>query len=213
MNDTDTRTIADIQASLAELREAFPDSQVGTLPGRGGGPPLSYVGHAAVTDRLLKVDPFWTWEPMGVDQHGLPARDADGNLWIRLTVCGVTRIGVGDSGNGKGAKEAIGDALRNAAMRFGVALDLWSKQDLQDSAEARGPVAPPPPAAHVVAVRQAIANLPEDLRAELRAWYDASGFGPVDGLDPSQAQGVLAYASGLKQDATADAQQGAQDPR
>jgi hypothetical protein len=27
-------------------------------------------------------------------------------------------------------KERIGDALRNAAMRFGAALDLWHKGDL-----------------------------------------------------------------------------------
>lgn len=90
---------------------------------------LDYVGHAATTDRLLAVDPGWTWEPFALDAQGLPAV-AGGNLWIRLTVCGVTRIGVGD---GKSAKECIGDAIRNAAMRFGVALDLWSKEDLAGS--------------------------------------------------------------------------------
>lgn len=87
---------------------------------------LDYVGHADVTDRLLRVDPQWTWEPMALTEEGLPALDRAGNLWIRLTVGGVTRIGVGD---GKNAKECIGDALRNAAMRFGVALDLWAKGD------------------------------------------------------------------------------------
>ncbi len=60
--------------------------------------------------------------------------DKAGNLWIKLTVCGVTRPGVGD---GKTAKELIGDAIRNAAMRFGVALDLWAKEDLQ--ANGAGP--------------------------------------------------------------------------
>lgn len=87
---------------------------------------LDFVGHADVTDRLLQVDPEWTWEPFGTGPDGLPARDRDGNLWIRLTVLGVTRPGVGD---GKNAKECIGDAIRNAAMRFGVALDLWAKGD------------------------------------------------------------------------------------
>jgi hypothetical protein len=47
-------------------------------------------------------------------------------------VCGVTRIGVGD---GKNAKERIGDAIRNAAMRFGVALDLWAKENLVEFAQ------------------------------------------------------------------------------
>jgi hypothetical protein len=32
-------------------------------------------------------------------------------------------------------KERIGDALRNAAMRFGAALDLWHKGDLHGDAE------------------------------------------------------------------------------
>lgn len=88
---------------------------------------LDYVGHAATTDRLLKVDPGWTWEPLAVGADGLPAVDKEGNLWIRLTIGGVTRLGVGD---GKSMKERIGDALRNAAMRYGVALDLWAKEDL-----------------------------------------------------------------------------------
>lgn len=94
---------------------------------------LDYVGHAATTDRLLSVDPGWSWEPMALDATGLPALDRGNNLWIRLTVAGITRIGVGD---GSSAKECIGDAIRNAAMRFGVALDLWSKEELE---QERGP--------------------------------------------------------------------------
>jgi len=131
--------------AAVNLRKPFPPESIGKLPkpyksdspkgqcGECGGwhglpaVHLDYVGHAATTDRLLTVDPEWSWEPMGVDQYGLPMPDAQGNLWIRLTVCGVTRIGVGD---GKSAKERIGDAIRNAAMRFGVALDLWAKEDL-----------------------------------------------------------------------------------
>lgn len=94
---------------------------------------LDYVGHAAVTDRLLQADPDWTWEPMAFAADGLPAFDRNGGLWIRLTVAGTTKIGYGDAQgkNGPNAvKETIGDAIRNAAMRFGVALDLWAKEDL-----------------------------------------------------------------------------------
>ena len=114
--------------AASALRRAFPATSIGKLP--KGGIMIDYVGHAATTDRLLSVDPLWTWEPLGVDAQGLPAIDAAGNLWIRLTVCGVTRIGVGD---GKNMKERIGDAIRNAAMRFGVALDLWSKEELESA--------------------------------------------------------------------------------
>lgn len=100
---------------------------------------ISYVGHADVTARLLRVDPAWTWEPMAVDDTGRPAfdLDRDGNpvgLWIRLTVGGVTRLGYGSvPGNQNDAvKVLIGDALRNAALRFGVAWELWAKGDRSD---------------------------------------------------------------------------------
>lgn len=92
---------------------------------------LDYVGHADVTDRLLQVDPAWTWEPVGTDPHGLPALDANGGLWLRLTVCGASRLGYGHADGKRGGdaiKEAIGDGIRNAALRFGVAIDLWRKE-------------------------------------------------------------------------------------
>jgi hypothetical protein len=107
-----------------KLREPFRPEQIGKIP--KGGIELDYVGHAATTDRLLQVDPDWTWKPMCVGPMGEPLI-INGGLWIWLTVCGVTRPGWGD---GKNPKEIIGDAIRNAAMRFGVALDLWAKEDL-----------------------------------------------------------------------------------
>ncbi|MCX5000951.1 hypothetical protein [Streptomyces longwoodensis] len=97
---------------------------------------LDYVGHAELTNRLLEADPLWSWEPVAFDAQGLPAFDSNGGLWIRLTVCGHTRLGYGDSQGKSGpnaVKEAIGDALRNAAMRFGAALDLWAKSDLREA--------------------------------------------------------------------------------
>ena len=133
----------------AALRAPFPPETIGKLPkpykkdspkgnckecgGYHGLPAahLDYCGHAAVTDRLLAVDPEWSWEPQARDEHGLPLFDKIGGLWIFLTVCGVKRPGYGDATMGHGVKEVIGDAIRNAAMRFGVALDLWSKEDLQ----------------------------------------------------------------------------------
>ena len=121
----------------AALREPFPAHLIGKLP--KGGRDLDFVGHGAATDRLLSVDPEWTWEPFATDEVGLPALDEFGNLWIRLTVCGVTRIGVGDGPN---MKERIGDAIRNAAMRFGVALDLWIRghgEDFTQQEQTRRP--------------------------------------------------------------------------
>jgi len=116
------------------LRRPFSASAIGKLP--RAGIQLDYVGHAAVTDRLLEVDPAWTWEPMALAADGTPYWSQQGNdavMWIRLTVAGVTRLGVGivAAGAFELEKQLISDAVRNAAMRFGVALDLWSKEDLQ----------------------------------------------------------------------------------
>lgn len=93
---------------------------------------LDYVGHADVTARLLEVDPAWSWEPFTqAEITSLPPAMREG-LWIHLTVLGITRPGFGDAdgkSGGNAVKECIGDALRNAAMRFGIALDLWAKGD------------------------------------------------------------------------------------
>lgn len=124
---------------VAKMLEPFAPNEINQIP--KGGLKLDYVGHAALTKRLLETDLNWTWEPFAVDADGLPKLDERGGLWIRLTVCGITRIGYGDSGNSRGTqaiKEAIGDALRNAGMRFGAALDLWHKGDLFDLTDSRG---------------------------------------------------------------------------
>lgn len=99
---------------------------------------LDYVGHAALTDRLLDCDPAWNWEPMAFTESGTPLTDENGGMWIKLTVCGITRYGYGHPDGKRGGdaiKEVIGDALRNAAMRFGAALDLWHKGELHPAAE------------------------------------------------------------------------------
>lgn len=102
---------------------------------------VDYVGHAETTSKLLEVDALWNWEPLAFGSDGLPAFDADGGLWIKLTVCGLTRLGYGTADNGSGfksrgdmRKEIIGDAIRNAAMRYGWALNLWAKTDIHERA-------------------------------------------------------------------------------
>jgi hypothetical protein len=136
------------------LRRPFPDSAIGKLPkptrkdapkGRcdecGGwhGLPavhLDYVGHAAVRDRLLEADPTWTWHPYAVDEQGLPRIVVKGGtavMWITLRVAGMERPGVGTApaDSFEVEKQLIGDALRNAALSFGVAIDLWAKEELE----------------------------------------------------------------------------------
>lgn len=160
---------------LAKMREPFPAHQISKLPKETGNQAkqrkadqdngkwpdqckvcggyhhpkavhLDYVGHAALTDRLLDADPYWSWEPLAFTPEGMPARDSNGGMWIKLTVGNVTRLGYGSAdgkSGGDAIKELIGDALRNAAMRFGAALDLWHKGDLH--ADEGGEEKSPPP--------------------------------------------------------------------
>jgi hypothetical protein len=178
----------------AALRVEFPAAMIGKLP--KGGIELDFVGHAAVTDRLLKVDAEWTWEPMALTPEGLPALDRAGNLWIRLTIGGVTRPGVGD---GKNAKECISDAIRNAAMRFGVALDLWAKEDLHaDETSASTTGATEPAAKSAGTTHTAAAGAPTTPAAAppddtFFPPEPAQGFGVPAG-DRTEAQGKLLHA-------------------
>ena len=156
---------------------------------------LDYVGHAALTARLLDVDPEWTWEPMSTGPDGLPVFDSFGGLWIKLTICGMTRLGYGDAQGKSGAnavKEAIGDALRNAGMRFGAALDLWHKGDLSSAKDEQG-VEPPRPGPPPVQAASPPAFDPGWLQAHSadldKRIYEAKG-------DVSQLRTIWAWANG-----------------
>ncbi len=185
---------------LAKMRDPFPPNQISKLPqpmkrreemdklpkakcGICGGyhatsmvMHLDYVGHAALTNRLLDADPLWVWEPVAVNADGSPHMDAQGGMWIKLTVCGVTRLGYGDAQGKLGpnaVKECIGDALRNAAMRFGAALDLWHKgddlnpqQDDDPPPKAAEPAKAKPAGAHITDAQVSILR---DLLAALEA--------------------------------------------
>lgn len=198
-----------MDAEQAEaLRAPFPASAVGKLPkpykkdnpkgecsecGGWHGLPaahLDYVGHAATTARLLAVDPEWTWEPYGTTPEGLPLV-VNGGLWIKLTICGVTRPGYGD---GASIKEMIGDAIRNAAMRFGVALDLWSKEDLHDIAH---PPEPPDYAdeSMLAMIRRMLDERDAAGKAEAKAWWKSTGYPTLTSgnLTREQARHVITY--------------------
>jgi hypothetical protein len=51
-----------------------------------------------------------------------------------LTIHGVRRLGIGSVAHNKQdlLKELASDFIRNAAMRFGVCLSLWTKQEWDD---------------------------------------------------------------------------------
>lgn len=110
---------------------------VGKLP--RGGSSLDFVGHADVTKMLIEIDPEWTWEPVAFDADGLPAYRVENGMahmagW--MTIHGVRRLGIGSVQASKPdlLKELASDYLRNASMRFGICLSLWTKQEWDDVA-------------------------------------------------------------------------------
>lgn len=235
---------------LARLREPFPAEHVGLLPkvtcrdcsnpkvtcqkherrkcaecGAFVSPAhihLDYVGHGAVTDRLLEVDPEWSWEPVAWDGDGFPAFICDKQLnpiafWIRLTVLGVTRLGVGTCSAEQfdAEKVLIGDALRNAAMRFGVALDLWIKGHAEDdertsaTADRQGPdrgqpQAPPDPTKvratpDIVGEFHHLKDQLGDVQREaLKAWFKKEQVPAVEKASRAQVLAAIEKARELR---------------
>jgi hypothetical protein len=124
-----------------------PDPKIiGKLP--KGGMQLDFVGHADVTKMIIEIDPEWTWEPVAFSTDGLPAYRVENGMahmagW--LTIHGVRRLGIGSVAHNKPdlLKELASDFLRNAAMRFGICLSLWTKQEWDD---VDRPVSAPAPA-------------------------------------------------------------------
>ena len=133
---------------LEEILGAYgvPDPKiVGKLP--KGGQSLSFVGHADITKMLIEVDSEWTWEPVAFDVDGLPAYRVENGMahmagW--LTVQGVRRLGIGSVVHNKPdlLKELVSDFIRNSAMRFGICLSLWTKQEWDNHAPVVATPAP-----------------------------------------------------------------------
>ena len=163
------------------LREPFAPEQIGKLRRKtktGGHVELDYVGHAAVSDRLNQQEPGWSY---GIERA---VESADG-LHVQAVV-GWVEIGgkrlpeVGEPNNqssyGQEFQSAIGNLIRRGAMRFGVGIDLWSKEDLQAAGDGRaeksdeGQGIPASPAQSSGGERESGENLPS---------ADHQGVGPA----------------------------------
>jgi len=135
---------------------AVPDPKiVGKLP--KGGIQLDFVGHADITRILIEIDPHWRLVPIAWE-NGRPAVNIVNDMatmWFEMTLLGQARLAIGTAkANSPDLDKVLyGDALRNGAMRFGIGLSLWTKQEWEDlnhhapvskSAPSRGmaPVAP-----------------------------------------------------------------------
>jgi len=114
---------------------AVPDPKiVGKLP--KGGTQLDFVGHADITRILIEIDPTWRLVPIAWE-NGRPAMNVVNDMatmWFELTLLGTSRLAIGTAkANAFDLdKQLYGDALRNGAMRFGISLNLWTKNEWED---------------------------------------------------------------------------------
>lgn len=133
---------------------------------------IDYVGHAEITRILTEIDPSWYWLPFGNAPDGSPAivySGKEATMWGTLYLLGQGRIGVGTCEKGKHdeAKELIGDFLRNAAMRFGIGLRLWSKNEWEATVDET-PGSTSPPQDRIATDREAVYVAPEMEAARVR---------------------------------------------
>jgi hypothetical protein len=138
---TDQQQMWEQQSSLLRSildKYGTPDPKiVNKLP--KGGITLDFVGHADVTKTLIEVDPLWTWQPVAWDDNGMPkihVANGVATMWGIMTVHGKQMLGVATVQANKPDlyKELASDFIRNAAMRFGLFLSLWTKSEWEDQA-------------------------------------------------------------------------------
>lgn len=130
----------DLEAASALLRAPFPPGveqyRAGpswTQNGERWTRPLAYIDARAVFARLD--------EAVGPDHWATRLeRLAPGVYLCALTICGVTRTDVGQAGENEGEKEKSGasDAIKRAAVQFGVGAYLYDQELPPAKMEQRG---------------------------------------------------------------------------
>jgi hypothetical protein len=120
----DHEPMGEMRSTLLFLSQEF-DSSLVQKKGK-----FDYISHALVTERLNRVCPGWSMEIVqthtSTDSHG---RLHCEGVTVAMTINGVTRVEMGGPQRQESfmleCKNAVSDAMKRAAMRFGVALYLW----------------------------------------------------------------------------------------
>jgi hypothetical protein len=131
--DAVTLPVATLEEALPQLRRPFaPNAVQWKIQSTGPAPTpdnegvtwalcVGYIDARLAGERLnAVVAGGWTEEPMQIE---------DGILWYKLTVLGQSHIDVGEgqgSTTGMKAKGLHSDALKRAAVRFGVGVSLYA---------------------------------------------------------------------------------------
>jgi hypothetical protein len=163
---------SDFEEILARLKEPLPESvikqRVGWTDRSGREHEVDYVEWHVVADILDDVVPDWSHSVRSLVQVGPFIA-----VTAAITIRGVTRegVGTGEAADEKGIKKAEHDALKRAAVKFGIARELYRKDDFPESQhQAAAPLRPEN------AVARTIAELvtPKQLVA-IRAIANAAG--------------------------------------
>ena len=118
-----------IDPKLIKTREGWTDRQ-------GNKHMVEYVEWHAVADILDRVAPTWSHSVRGIVQIGDMVA-----VTCAITVDGVTRegVGTGNSDNETGIKKAEHDALKRAAIKFGIARELYQRESEVIERDGSGP--------------------------------------------------------------------------
>lgn len=142
---------------------------------------LDYIGHAGITMRLNDVlgPGGWDFQPMATTAEGLPVI-SQSVFWAKLavTVDGETVTKWELATNYSGPQEALGDALRRCAMRFGIGTYLWAKSEhaaalasFTEEPEPEPTPEPEPLALHQEKVAATIRAMHQDMKDNLLPWW------------------------------------------
>ena len=107
-----------VDPKLVKTREGWTDR-------RGNRHTVEYVEWHTVADILDRACPTWSHAVRGVAQIGDVVA-----VTAAVTIDGVTRegVGTGAAGSETGIKKAEHDALKRAAVKFGIARDLYQRE-------------------------------------------------------------------------------------
>ncbi len=128
---------SEFAAILSELRKPVPEELIKEREGftdRGGRVHMvKYVEWHTVADILDNTCPDWSHRITDIREVG------DGGLAVvvELEIAGVTRqgMGVGAIDSAMGVKKAEHDALKRAAVKFGIGRELYHKEAAAEEAE------------------------------------------------------------------------------
>jgi hypothetical protein len=126
---TPANNVLDFSSTLQELRRNVDPKLVKQREGwrdrNGNVQTVDYVEWHTVADILDDVAPHWTHTVKDIKEIGDIM-----TVTVAITIDGVTRegIGTGNANNEMGIKKAEHDALKRAAVKFGIARDLYKKE-------------------------------------------------------------------------------------